>query len=95
MQVDTAQLRTAAKRLRAEVGNQLERSRQPDRGTDRDDTFDRYTGSAPYREAAAAWAGEIDVLLRATTELADALEKAADDYDRSDDRARARLTAGR
>ena len=95
MQVDTAQLRKAAARLRQDVAKRLESSLSPGREVNVDGAFDLYTTSAPYTAAATAWADELGVLIRATTQLADALESAADDYDTSDDRAARRMTAPR
>jgi Excreted virulence factor EspC, type VII ESX diderm len=103
MQVDTGQLRTAAAQLRQDVVQQLTRAQRigwdvpvaasPASGGTT--TFDTYTTAAPYTEAANAWLAELGVLLRATTQLADALERAAEGYDRSDARAVRRLRAPR
>jgi hypothetical protein len=93
MQVDTAQLRKAAARLRQDVAKRLESSRGPGQEVNVDGAFDLYTTAAPFTEAANAWAEEIAVLIRATTQLAEALESAADDYDESDDRSARRMTA--
>jgi hypothetical protein len=95
MQVDTAQLRRAAARLRQDVAKRLETSCEPGRGVNVDGAFDLYTTAAPYTEAATAWAVEIGLLIRATTQLAEALESAADDYDKSDERSARRMTATR
>jgi hypothetical protein len=93
MQVDTAQLRKAAARLRQDVAKRLETSRGPGREVNADGAFDLYTTAAPYTEAATAWAEEIELLIRATTQLAEALESAANDYDKADDRSARRMTA--
>jgi hypothetical protein len=106
MQVDTTQLRKAAAQLRRDVIEQLEKAGRvggdtgvaassPYTGSTIDGAFDTYTGAAPYSEAAHAWLDEIGVALQATTELADALERAAEDYDRSDVTAAHRLTVPR
>jgi len=95
MQVDTAQLRMAAARLRQDVAKPMERSRRSGGTANLDGTFDRYTTAAPLREAMTAWAEEIDILIQATAQLADALDQAADDYDKSDAAAARRLTATR
>lgn len=95
MQVDTAQLRRAAVRLRQDVAKRLESNCEPGREVNVDAAFDLYTTAAPYTEAATAWADEIGLLIRATTQLAEALESAADDYDKSDDRSARRMTAPR
>jgi Excreted virulence factor EspC, type VII ESX diderm len=94
MQVDTAQLRKAAARLRQDVVAPLRGVRpRPDGNVD--GAFDFYTTSAPFTEAATAWAGEIDVLVRATVQLVDALESAAEDYDKADAESARRMAAGR
>jgi hypothetical protein len=93
MQVDTAQLRRAAVRLRQDVAKRLESSCEPGREVNVDGAFDLYTTAAPYTEAATAWSAEIGLLIGATTQLAEALESAADDYDKSDDRSARRMTA--
>jgi hypothetical protein len=95
MQVDTAQLRKAAARLRQDVAKPMERSQEPGRNAAVDGVFDLYTTAAPFREAATAWAEELEILLEATAQLADALERAADDYDKSDAAAARRMTATR
>jgi hypothetical protein len=95
MQVDTVQLRKAAARLRQDVAKRLRSGQSPGPDVNVEAAFDLYTTAGPFREAASAWAEEIDVLIRATIQLAEALESAADDYDRSDGRAVARLTATR
>lgn len=92
MQVDTDQLRKAATKLRADVAKRLHKAADgpfPDVG------FDDYTGQAPYQEAAAAWMAEVKIIENAAYELADALERTAADYDRSDATAAKRLTAPR
>ena len=95
MQVDTAQLRNAATRLRHDVAERLERRLRISREVSAGGAFDLYTTSAPYTEAATAWADEIGVLIRATIQLAEALDAAADDYDKSDDRSARRVAATR
>jgi hypothetical protein len=99
MQVDTAQLRAAAARLRRDVAKQLENAVKPVAPTleaaDLEGDFDLYTTSAPYREVAGAWIGEVVVLINAAEQLADALDRAADDYDRSDRVAAHRVAAAR
>jgi hypothetical protein len=95
MQVDTDQLRTAAGRLRHDVVHQLRKAADPvDKAGEAWDlagNFDLYTTSAPYLEAADAWRAEIGVLLRAAEQLADSLERAAQDYDAADQAAAGRL----
>lgn len=59
-----------------------------------DFAFDIYTGSAPYRAAAQGWQGEVSVLKEAVEELAEAMERAADEYDAADARAQNRMPRG-
>jgi hypothetical protein len=95
MQVDTSQLRQAAARLRKDVLPQLRRSSSPGSDLNVEGAFDLYTTSAPYAEAADAWTDEIGVLIQAATQLADALESAANDYDKADAGAAQRMTTTR
>jgi hypothetical protein len=92
MQVDTDQLRKAAAKIRDDVVTRLTKAADwpfPDV------SFDQYATRAPYDEAMQAWLGEIRIIKNAALELAAALEKTADDYDRSDKTAAERLTAPR
>jgi hypothetical protein len=99
MQVDTAALRTAAARLRAEVETPLAGAGGAliDAGTavDLDAAFDSYTTAAPFRATRSAWGVEITVLRYAAADLAAALEAAADGYDASDAAAARRATGTR
>ena len=95
MQVDTAQLRRAAAQLRQDVAKQLEKAARGPSPTAADGTFDQYTTSAPYGEAADAWLHELSLLVEATAQLAGALEQAADGYDKADADSAERLTAPR
>jgi hypothetical protein len=88
MQVDTAALREAAARLRAEVGDPVEhaggRMIEATMALDLGLVFDSYTTAAPYNDATGAWAVEITTLKMAVGDLATALEAAAADYDAAD-----------
>jgi hypothetical protein len=88
MQVDTAALREAAARLRAEVGDPVEKAGsrmiEATMPLDLGLVFDSYTTAAPYRDATGAWGVEITTLTMAVADLATALEAAADDYDAAD-----------
>jgi hypothetical protein len=95
MQVDTVQLRKAAARLRQDVVPQLGRAGDPGAHVNVDGAFDLYTTSAPFTEAASAWNTELGLLSRAAIQLADALEAAADDYDRADARSAQRVATTR
>jgi hypothetical protein len=99
MQVDTAALRTAAARLRAEVEKPLADAGGTliDAGTTVDigAAFDSYTTAVPFRAASSAWGVEITVLRYAAADLAAALEAAADGYDASDTAAARRATGTR
>lgn len=95
MQVDTAQLRTAATRLRDEVAEPLRRAGIQAGGPEREfrvaGAFDDYTTPGPYRAAVGAWVRELEVLAEAARQVADALAAAAADYDAADARGKARL----
>jgi hypothetical protein len=93
MQVDTGQLRKAAGQLRQDVAKQLAKAADGPSATVADGTFDQYTTPTPYTEAADAWLHEIGLLARATAQLADALEQAADGYDKADAQSAERLAA--
>jgi len=93
MQVDTVQLRKAAGQLRQDVAKQLAKAAGGPSTTVADGTFDQYTTPAPYGEAADAWLHEVSLLAAATSQLASALEQAADGYDEADARSAERLTA--
>jgi len=99
MQVDTAQLRTAATTLRDDVAEHLRRAGIQAGGPEREfrvgSAFDSYTTPGPYRAAVAAWTKEIEVLAEAARQLADALEAAAADYDAADARGTKRLAGSR
>ncbi|GIE75496.1 hypothetical protein Aph02nite_14460 [Actinoplanes philippinensis] len=99
MQVDVDELRAAARALRDDTAEGLRRAADrvlvPEREFGVDAAFDRHTTAAPYRALAAALEQELRVLERAARELADALERTAHDYARSDDRAARRLSGDR
>lgn len=99
MQVDTAVLRAAAKRLRDEVADPLTdavgNTTVGEAAHDPDKLFDTYTTGAPMRELSGSWLGEITELVNAARELSDSLDRAAADYDRSDEGAAARLRGPR
>jgi hypothetical protein len=95
MQVDTAALRDAARRLREGAAENLRRAviqaRRPEKEFSVEEAFDDYVTAAPFRNVAAVWERELDVLAEATRQLADALEATAADYERSDARAAGRI----
>jgi hypothetical protein len=99
VQVDVDELRAAARTLRDDTAEGLRRAadrvRVPERQFGVEAAFDRYTTAAPYRALAAAVEQEFRVLERAARELADALDRTALDYERSDDRAARRLRGDR
>ncbi|GAA3350519.1 hypothetical protein GCM10020358_76760 [Amorphoplanes nipponensis] len=99
MQVDTAQLRAAAAKLRGEVAEHLRRAGIQAGGPERDfrvsGAFDTYTTPGPYRAAIAAWEKETEVMAEAARQLADSLDAAADDYDAADARGAGRLAGSR
>jgi uncharacterized protein YukE len=99
MQVDAAALRDAAKRLRDGAAENLRQAviqaRRPEKEFSVEAAFDDYVTAGPFRNVAAAWEKELDVLTEATRQLADALEAAAADYDRSDARAGDRIGGNR
>jgi hypothetical protein len=95
MQVDTAALRKAADQLRHDVIRQLDAARQAMDHSVSPATFCQYAGPGPFGEAMSAWWDEVDGIRRAGLQLADALTAAADDYDRADAGAAARLVAPR
>jgi hypothetical protein len=98
MQVDTAALRKAAARLRAEVEKPLSEAGgmliNATTTIGLESAFDSYTTAAPFTEVRSAWGAEVNLLMEAANDLATALEAAADDYDASDANAAGRL-AGR
>ena len=99
MQVDTAELRAAATKLRGEVAEHLRRAGIQAGGPERDflvtGAFDTYTTPGPYRAAVAAWQKETEVLAEPARQLPDALAAAATDYDTSDERGAGWLAGGR
>ena len=99
MQVDTAALRKAAARLRAEVEKPLSEAGgtliNATTAINLDAAFDSYTTAAPLNEVRSAWGVEITLLRYAAGDLATALEAAADGYDASDAGAARRLTGPR
>lgn len=99
MQVDAAALRDAAKRLRDGAAENLRQAviqaRRPEKEFSVEAAFDDYVTAAPFRNVAAAWEKELDVLTEATRQLADALEATAADYERSDARAADRIGGAR
>jgi hypothetical protein len=99
MQVDTAALRKAAARLRAEVEKPLSEAGgmliNATTAINLEAAFDSYTTSAPFIEVRSAWGVEITLLSEAADDLATALEAAADGYDASDSAAAGRLAGPR
>ncbi len=95
MQVDSAELRAAAGRLRDGVAEKLRqttiRLQQPERDFSVEAAFDTYTTAAPLRAAAEQWGRELALLTEASRQLADALDATAADYDRADTHAAVRL----
>jgi Excreted virulence factor EspC, type VII ESX diderm len=99
MQVDTAALRKAAARLRAEVETPLGKAGgmliNATTAVSAEAAFDSYTTAAPFTEVRSAWGVEITLLTYAAADLATALEAAADGYDASDANAAGRLAGPR
>jgi uncharacterized protein YukE len=99
MQVDTAALRAAAKQLRDEAAENLRRAtiqaQRPEKEFGVEAAFDDYVTAAPYREVAAAWESELELLTEAARQLADSLDATAADYDATDQRAAGRLAGPR
>jgi hypothetical protein len=99
VQVDADELRVAARVLRDDAAEGLraaaDRVRVPEREYGVEAAFDRYTTAAAYQRFAAAFQEEFRLLEQAARELADALERTALDYQRSDERAAHRLGGGR
>ncbi|MDT4994637.1 MAG: hypothetical protein QOH97_4529 [Actinoplanes sp.] len=99
MQVDTAELRAAAGRLRDRSAERLRtasiRLHQPEQEFSLGAAFDTYTTAGPLRAATGVWGKELELLTEAIRQLADALEAAASDYDRADSHAAAPLGAPR
>jgi|GEM_PF-4668104 23S rRNA G2069 N7-methylase RlmK/C1962 C5-methylase RlmI len=97
VQVDTAALRAAAKRLRDEAADGVREAVRATRNTDDGRLligFDQYGSQDGYRAVSQAWRDELDALAEALRQLADAMEKAAENYERSDERAAARTGGG-
>ncbi|MFC6017436.1 WXG100 family type VII secretion target [Plantactinospora solaniradicis] len=98
VQVDTAVLRAAAKRLRDEaadaVGQAVKATQSTEGGTLVGLAFDQYGSYDGYRAVSEAWRAELGSLAEALRQLADALDKAADNYDQSDAAAAARFGGG-
>jgi hypothetical protein len=96
VRVDVDGLRIAARALRDDTAEGLreaaDRMRVPERQYGVEAAFDRYTTATPYRAVAAAIEQEFRLLEQAARELADALERTALDYERSDERAAHRLS---
>ncbi|GAA4946493.1 hypothetical protein GCM10025331_37530 [Actinoplanes utahensis] len=65
----------------------------PERGYGVEAAFDRYTTAAAYRAFTSAVEQEFRLLEQAARELADALDRTADDYDAADRRAATRTGA--
>jgi hypothetical protein len=99
MQVDSAELRAAAGRLRDGAAGPLRQSsirlRQPEGEFSLESAFDTYTTAAPLRALAGQWVRELELLTEATRQLSDALEATARDYDRADTHSATRLGAPR
>ncbi|MFY1669102.1 WXG100 family type VII secretion target [Plantactinospora sp. WMMB334] len=98
VRVDTAALRAAAKQLRDEAADAVGEAGRATRSTE-DRTlvgfaFDRYGSHDGYKAVSQAWRGELSGIAEALRQLADALDTAADNYDRSDENASARFGPG-
>ncbi len=95
MRVDTAALRAAAKRLRDEAADQIGQAITDSHGTEERYViafaFDGYGSHDAYTAVSQAWRSELSTLTIALRELANAMELAADDYDRADAAAANRL----
>jgi hypothetical protein len=95
VQVKSDQLRVAARRLREEAAENLRKAAAqlevPEKQYGVEAAFDTYTTAAAYREYATAMEEEFRLLEEATRQLADALEQAANDYDRSDQHSAVRI----
>ena len=95
VQVDTAALRAAAKRLRDEAADVLGQANAATHRTEEryaiGFAFDHYGSGEAYRAVSGAWRGELGNLAAALRQLAEAMDTAADNYDRSDAGATARL----
>lgn len=97
VKVDTTELRAAAKRLRDEAANGVGEAYEATRATEGSGQligFDPYGSFDGYQAVSRAWRAELDGLAEALRQLADAMEKAADEYDRSDRNAANRLGGG-
>lgn len=98
VQVDTAALRAAAKRLRDEaadaVGQAVKATQGTEGGTLVGFAFDQYGSYDGYKSVSQAWRAELGSLAEAMRQLADALEKAADNYDKADADASVRFGGG-
>ena len=98
VQVNSDELRVAARRLQADAAESLRKAaaqlRVPEEQFGVEAAFDRYTTAAAYRAYATAVAEEFRLLEQAARELSDALERAADDYDATDRRAARRAGGG-
>jgi Excreted virulence factor EspC, type VII ESX diderm len=99
VQVDADELRVAARVLRDDVAEGLRRAadrvRVPERQFGVEAAFDRHTTAAAYQQFTAAAEEEFRLLAQAAHDLAEALERTALDYERSDERAAHRLGGGR
>jgi uncharacterized protein YukE len=99
VRIDTAELRAAASRLRDEAATQVAEANAASRRTEDQYVlavaFDTYGSVGAYRAVSSAWRGELGSLTAALRQLADALDAAADDYDRADAAGAARLGAVR
>jgi len=98
IRVDTAALRATAKRLRNEaadtVGEAVKATQSTEGGSVVGFAFDQYGSYDGYKAVAQAWRAELGSLAEALRQLAEALERAADNYDRSDAAAGTRLGGG-
>jgi uncharacterized protein YukE len=99
VRTDTDALRSAARRLRDEAAARLTDANVHTRRTEEQHAlglvFDRYGSLPAYRAVSRAWRGELSNLGAALRQLADALETSADEYDRADADASARLGRAR
>ncbi|MEE6260915.1 WXG100 family type VII secretion target [Plantactinospora sonchi] len=96
VRVDTAALRAAAKRLRDEAAGGVDEAIRSTQATDSGGLlgFDQYGSFDGYQAVSRAWRAELGGFAEALRQLADAMEKAADNYDRSDQNAADRFGGG-
>jgi predicted RNA-binding Zn ribbon-like protein len=99
MQVDSKELRATATRLRDDVADRVReavrKAGRPEQEFSVEAAFDTMTTAAPYRAVVGAWEQELTLAVEAIRQLADALDRTADEYDGSDARSAHRTTAPR